>query len=269
MGSAAAATGGRPSLRGVLSIIEAEGQGEYGSPGLPADLEPYTANMVVHVLSLLAAGGFPSGAGRYGDRAAVGRGRAARLALAGSRDSVRYDSRIVVHHQIQAAPPDPGLAAVAAVLAGRLHRADPPIAARPDAVWRELPRRVAVAALCAPAGLMPRRSTLLIGARWRLAYAPASSGRRLAGTLTRPRSMRRRLRCSRTRLPTPQASGVEEELVCQTHRAWNLSLRGAERRSNLLPDERTSARQAGDCCGAARLAMTTGWLGFPLTVKTF
>ena len=40
------------------------------------------------------------------------------------------------------------------------------------------------------------------------------------------------------------------------HRAWKLSLRGAERRSNLLPDERTSARQAGDCFAAPRLAMT-------------
>jgi hypothetical protein len=34
------------------------------------------------------------------------------------------------------------------------------------------------------------------------------------------------------------------------------SLRGALRRSNLLPDERSCARQAGDCFGAARLAMT-------------
>ena len=33
-------------------------------------------------------------------------------------------------------------------------------------------------------------------------------------------------------------------------------LRGAQRRSNLLPDECKSARQAGDCFGAARLAMT-------------
>jgi len=36
----------------------------------------------------------------------------------------------------------------------------------------------------------------------------------------------------------------------------NLSLRGAKRRSNLLPDEPRYARQAGDCFVAARLAMT-------------
>jgi hypothetical protein len=36
----------------------------------------------------------------------------------------------------------------------------------------------------------------------------------------------------------------------------NLSLRGAQRRSNPLPDERTPARQAGDCFVASLLAMT-------------
>ena len=46
-----------PSLRGVLSIIEYEGLGEYRTAAVPKGLEPYAANMVVHVLSLLAAGG--------------------------------------------------------------------------------------------------------------------------------------------------------------------------------------------------------------------
>src|SRR6202012_1599312 len=41
------------SLRGVLSIIEHEGEGEYRTGSVPKDLEPYAANMVVHVLSLL------------------------------------------------------------------------------------------------------------------------------------------------------------------------------------------------------------------------
>ena len=39
------------------------------------------------------------------------------------------------------------------------------------AVWRELPRRFAVAVLLAPFGLVPRRSTYLVPCRWRLAYA--------------------------------------------------------------------------------------------------
>jgi hypothetical protein len=35
-----------------------------------------------------------------------------------------------------------------------------------------------------------------------------------------------------------------------------VSLRGAQHRSNPLPDKPAVVRQAGDCFGAARLAMT-------------
>ncbi len=158
-------------LRGVLSIVEAEGQGEYGDPSLPPDIAPYTVNMVVNVLSLLAAGGFGHAAGRFGTTLLSDEDvqLAGRLRQAGQ--SLRYDSRIVVHHQIQAARLTPAWLlsrlywqGASTVLTRRLlqHKA---------AVWRELPRRIAVAALCAPTGLLPRRSTRLIGARWRLAYA--------------------------------------------------------------------------------------------------
>jgi hypothetical protein len=41
----------------------------------------------------------------------------------------------------------------------------------PERVWRELPRRLLVAALTAPACLIPRRSSVLLEARWRFAYA--------------------------------------------------------------------------------------------------
>ncbi|MGA3402373.1 MAG: glycosyltransferase [Acetobacteraceae bacterium] len=159
------------SLRGVLSIIETEGQGEYGRPGLPADLAPYTVNMVVNVRSLLALGGFGSGAGRYGAALLSDEDVQVAWRLRQAGQSVRFDSRIVVHHQIQAARLTPAWLlsrlywqGASTVLTRRLlrHKAE---------VWRELPRRIAVAALCAPAGLLPRRSTRLIGARWRLAYA--------------------------------------------------------------------------------------------------
>ena len=40
-----------------------------------------------------------------------------------------------------------------------------------DTVWRELPRRMLIAAVLAPVALIPRGSTLLMGVRWRLAYA--------------------------------------------------------------------------------------------------
>jgi hypothetical protein len=84
---------------------------------------------------------------------------------------VRYDSRIVVRHQIQATRMTaPWLLArlywqgVSTVLTRRL-------LGEPSKVWRELPRRLTVVMLLAPLGLMPRHSTHLLGGRWRLAYA--------------------------------------------------------------------------------------------------
>ncbi len=53
--------------------------------------------------------------------------------------------------------------------------------------------------------------------------------------------------------PCTRAFSPRVEQPCHV---TTLSLRGAQRRSNLLPDERTTARQAGDCFGARRLAMT-------------
>ncbi len=158
-------------LRGVLSIVEAEGQGAYRGPGLPAGLEPCGANLVVHVPTLRAAGGFCPAIGRRG--ATLLSDEEVHLAwrLQAAGRAARYDSRLVVHHRIPAARLTPAwlLArlhwqGVSTVLTRRL-------LGRPGAVWRELPRRLAVAALCAPAGLLPRSSTRLLGCRWRLAYA--------------------------------------------------------------------------------------------------
>ncbi len=53
-------------LRGTLSIIESECEGEYRSEAVPPELEPYGANMVVHVPSLQAVGGFGRHSGRTG-----------------------------------------------------------------------------------------------------------------------------------------------------------------------------------------------------------
>jgi GT2 family glycosyltransferase len=85
--------------------------------------------------------------------------------------SVRYDSRIVVHHQIQATRLTPAWLlsrlywqGASTVLTRRLLK-------RNADVWHELPRRIAVAALYLPLGLLPRGSARLIDARWRLAYA--------------------------------------------------------------------------------------------------
>lgn len=159
------------SLRGVLSIIEHQGRGDYRTSAVPAGLEPYAANMVVHVLSLLAAGGFGNAAGRY--RQALLSDEEVQLAwtLQDAGYSVRYDSRITVHHQIQATRLCPQWLLSRLYWQGASTVLTRRVLHRPGDVWRELPRRVLVACLFCPALLIPRRSTLLLAARWRAAYA--------------------------------------------------------------------------------------------------
>jgi glycosyltransferase involved in cell wall biosynthesis len=160
-----------PRLRGVLSIVEAAGAGAYRSPGLPRGLEPCGANLIVDVAALRAVGGFCPAIGRRGSLLLSDEEvhLARRLQAAGYR--TRYDARLAVHHRIPASrlTPEWLLArlywqGVSAVLTHRL--LDERVA-----VWRELPRRLAVAALCAPTALLPRASTRLLGWRWRRAYA--------------------------------------------------------------------------------------------------
>lgn len=158
-------------LRGTLSIIEFDGQGEYRAGALPTDLEPYGANMIVHVPTLLAIGGFGQHSGRIGKALLSDEEVQLAWRLQAAGYSARYDSRIVVRHQIQASRLTPNWLlsrlywqGVSTVLTRRL-------LGRPGAVWRELPRRLAVTALLAPFGLLPQRSTRLMPCRWRLAYA--------------------------------------------------------------------------------------------------
>ena len=159
------------SLRGVLSIIEVEGRGAYGDPALPANLAPYTVNMVANVAHLRAAGGFAEAVGRFGDALLSDEDVQLAWRLRDAGLPVRYDSRIVVHHQIQAARLTPAWLlsrlywqGASTVLTRRLLK-------RHAQVWREVPRRLAVALLCAPFALLPRTSPRLIGMRWRFAYA--------------------------------------------------------------------------------------------------
>ncbi len=160
-----------PSLRGVLSIIEHEGQGEYRTNALPPGLEPYAANLVVHVPSLRAQGGFGCGIGRIGGALLSDEEVQLAWRMQDSGLAIRYDSRIVVFHQIQARrlQPDWLLARLywqgaSTVLTRRMLHYQ-------GSVWRELPRRILVALLCAPAAAWPRGSTRFLAMRWRFAYA--------------------------------------------------------------------------------------------------
>lgn len=159
------------SLRGVLSIIEHPGRGFYRDPALPQGLEPYAANLTLEVAPLRAIGGFPDTLGRYGSVLLSDEEVRVAWALQDQGYPIAYDSSIVVHHQIQAARLTPAWLlhrlywqGASTVTTRRLtHRARP--------VWRELPRRLAVLTLFGATLLMPTRSTRLIGARWRAAYA--------------------------------------------------------------------------------------------------
>ncbi len=159
------------SLRGLLSIIEATGAGEYHSASLPAGLEPYGANMVVHCPTLLAVGGFGQTSGRQG--AALLSDEDVELAwrLQDAGHHIRFDSGIVVHHQIQATRLTPSWLLSRLYWQGVSTVRTRRLLGRGQAVWRELPRRLLVALLLAPTAVLPRHSRRLIACRWRLAYA--------------------------------------------------------------------------------------------------
>jgi glycosyltransferase involved in cell wall biosynthesis len=160
-----------PSLRGVLSIIEHEGCGEYRTASVPPGLEPYAANIVVHVLSLLAAGGFGGAVGRYGNSLLSDEEVQLAWMLQDAGYSVRYDSRIVVHHQIQPQRLDPAWLLARLYWQGASTVLTRRLLQQPARVWRELPRRLLIACVLAPAWAIPRHSTVLLTARWRVAYA--------------------------------------------------------------------------------------------------
>ena len=160
-----------PSLRGVLSIIEHEGRGEYRSPDVPVNLEPYAANMVVSVPALHAAGGFRATIGRYGNVLLSDEEVQLAWILQDAGHSVRYDSRIVVEHQIQSSRFTPEWLLSRLYWQGASTVVTRRLTGRPASVWRELPRRCLVALLFAPFRLVSCRSVRWLEARWRLAYA--------------------------------------------------------------------------------------------------
>jgi glycosyltransferase involved in cell wall biosynthesis len=160
-----------PSLRGVLSIIEAEGAGEYRRPETAQKLSPYGANMIVHVPSLLAAGGFPEAFGRTGKTLLSDEETVLAWRLQDAGHCIRYDSRIVVHHQIQAQRLTPQWLFSRMYWQGASRVMSHRAMGHSATIWRELPRRLAVAALFAPCRLIPRRHACLMEWRWRWAYA--------------------------------------------------------------------------------------------------
>lgn len=158
-------------LRGVLSIIEWEGAGEFRTPQVPDGLEPYGVNMIVQRQPLLDMGGFADRLGRVGKLLLSDEDVQVGWRLQDRGYSAWYDSRIVVRHQIQAKRLNPEWLLDRLYWQGASTVATRRILGAPKQVWRELPRRLVVELITLPTALLPRGSTTLLGLRWRLAYA--------------------------------------------------------------------------------------------------
>lgn len=159
------------TLRGVLSIIEAEGRGIYRSRAMPDNLAPYGANMVVHIPTMRSVGGFGDGTGRDGDTLLSDEDVQLAWRLQDAGYVVCYDSRIVVQHQIQAGRLTPDWLLRRMYWQGVSAVATKRLIGGGRSIWWLLPRRILVALLLAPAVLLPRHSVRLLACRWRLAYS--------------------------------------------------------------------------------------------------
>ncbi|MBL6455006.1 glycosyltransferase [Belnapia sp. T6] len=169
------------SLRGILSIIEWDGRGEFRSSQVPAGLEPYGVNMVVLRKPLLELGGFAEKLGRVAGLLLSDEDVQVAWRLQDHGLSAWYDSRIVVRHQIQAVRLRPEWLLDRLYWQGASTVATQRILGSGNQVWRDLPRRLLVEALTLPAGLLPKRSTALLGLRWRYAYASGFTRMALMG----------------------------------------------------------------------------------------
>jgi glycosyltransferase involved in cell wall biosynthesis len=170
------------SLRGVLTISEWEGRGEYRTADVPAKLEPYGANMVVERAALLSAGGFDERLGRQPGLLLSDEEVQLAWRLQEGGRPARHDGRVVVRHRIQAGRLTPEWLLRRQYWQGMSTVATRRLLGRPDRVWREFPRRLAVRLLCAPAAaLVPPGSTRLLALRWRHAYARGFTRMALGG----------------------------------------------------------------------------------------
>ena len=158
-------------LRGVLSIIEADGRGIYRRRGAAGDLAPYGANMVIHVTTMRSIGGFGDSAGREGAKLLSDEDVQLAWRLQDAGYAVHYESRIIVHHQIQSGRLTPEWLLRRMYWQGASSVATRRLIAGSQPIWWSLPRRLLVTVLFCPFVLLPRHSAKLLAYRWRLAYS--------------------------------------------------------------------------------------------------
>lgn len=158
-------------LHGVLSIITARGRGEYRRAEVAEKLEPYGANMIVDVGALLACGGFPEAIGRNGESLLSDEEKVLAWRLQDARHAVVYDSRVVVHHQIQADRLTVRWLLSRMYWQGISRVRSERVLAPQGRMRGEVLRRCVVLGVLAPVALVPVSLAWLMGLRWRWAYA--------------------------------------------------------------------------------------------------
>ncbi len=163
------------SLRGVLTIVEWDGQGEAGRD-LPEGVAVYGANMAFRADALRAVGGFPEGLGRVGGRLLSGEEVEVLERLQARGGRVFYEGAAAVHHSIQRDRLRPDW------LLSRLHwqGATDALRDRAQGAARRAPGAAAKLLLQAPLLLWPSKSASLLrarcGAQYNLGYLRGALG---------------------------------------------------------------------------------------------
>jgi len=160
-----------PSLRGVLTITEWDGSGEYRTSEVPSEVGPYGVNLTVDRNALLGIGGFDQNLGRDGDLLLSDEDVHVAWKLQDSGRSARHDARIVVNHHIQASRLEPAWLLQRLYWQGASTVATRRLLGQTGLIWRDFPRRLAVTVLFAPTALIPATSIRFLGLRWRHAYS--------------------------------------------------------------------------------------------------
>ena len=153
------------SLRGVLTIVDWEGQGEEGE-NHPDGVAVYGANMAFRTEALRGVGGFPEDLGRVGNRLLSGEEVEALDRLRDQGMRVFYDGRVTVRHSIQGNRLRPDW------LLSRMHwqGATDALRDRRHGLARRAPGAAARLALQAPLLFWPTSSPGLLRARCGAAY---------------------------------------------------------------------------------------------------
>lgn len=160
-----------PNLHGVLSIIEAQGQGEFRRNGVARTLEPYGANMILSISELLAQNGFLEQIGRTGKTLLSDEEKVLAWHIQDSGQSVLYASTIYVYHQIQAERLTIDWLLARMYWQGVSRVKSARYLGNEQCFGQEIFKRLLAFLVLAPVALIPSSCTWFIDLRWRWAYS--------------------------------------------------------------------------------------------------